>query len=258
MIRIGTSGFDYKDWYGQFFPPSLKPQHRLEYYAQRFNTLELNITYYQLLSPGAVMGLINKVETGFDFFIKANRDLTHGTRKHAKDTMVKFAGQAKMFRQAHKLGGVLFQFPATFECSPQNEDYLRWTVESLGKVRVVIEFRHAWWITDRTMDLLRELNAGYCIVDMPQVKNLPSNMVEATSDFAYVRFHGQNTAMWEGKASRNQRYDYEYSDHELKAWVPAITGLKKQGAKDTYVYFNNHFRGKAARNALTLGQLLQR
>ena len=86
MIRIGTSGFDYKDWYGQFFPPSLKPQHRLEYYAQRFNTLELNITYYQLLSPGAVMGLINKVETGFDFFIKANRDLTHGTRKHAKDT----------------------------------------------------------------------------------------------------------------------------------------------------------------------------
>ena len=108
------------------------------------------------------------------------------------------------------------------------------------------------------MDLLRELNAGYCIVDMPQVKNLPSNMVEATSDFAYVRFHGQNTAMWEGKASRNQRYDYEYSDHELKAWVPAITGLKKQGAKDTYVYFNNHFRGKAARNALTLGQLLQR
>lgn len=258
MIRIGTSGFDYKDWYGPFFPPGLKPQHRLEYYAQRFNTLELNITYYQLLSPGAVMGLINKVETGFDFFLKANRDLTHGTRKNAKDTMVKFAGQADMFRQAHKLGGILFQFPATFECTPKNEDYLRWAVESLEKVRVVIEFRHARWINDKTIDLLRELNAGYCIVDMPQVKNLPSSRVEATSDIAYVRFHGQNKAMWEGKASRDQRYDYEYSDDELKSWVPVIAGLNKQGAKDTYVYFNNHYRGKAAKNALTLGQLLQR
>jgi uncharacterized protein YecE (DUF72 family) len=90
-----------------------------------FNTPELNITYYQLLSPGAVMGLINKVETGFDFFIKANRDLTHGTRKNAKATMVKFLGQADMFRQERKLGGALFQFPATFECSPKNEEYLR-------------------------------------------------------------------------------------------------------------------------------------
>jgi uncharacterized protein YecE (DUF72 family) len=62
--------------------------------------------------------------------------------------------------------------------------------------------------------------------------------------------------MWEGKASRNQRYDYEYSDEELKAWVPVIAGLNKKGAKDTYVYFNNHYRGKAAQNALTLGNLL--
>ena len=93
---------------------------------------------------------------------------------------------------------------------------------------------------------------------MPQAKNVPSSRIEATSDLAYVRFHGGNRAMWEGKASRNQRYDYEYSDEELKAWVPAITGLHQQGAKDAYVYFNNNFRGKEAKNALTLGRLLQR
>ena len=97
------------------------------------------------------MGLINKVETGIDFFIKANRDLTHGTRKNAKETMVKFAAQAEMFQRAQKLGGVLFQFPATFECSAKNEDYLRWAVESLENIPVVIEFRHARWINDRTM-----------------------------------------------------------------------------------------------------------
>ena len=146
-----------------------------------------------------MIGLINKVETGFEFFLKTNRNLTHGTRKNAKNTMVKFACQVDMFCQAHKLGGVLFQFPAAFECSRQNEDYLRLAVESLEKARVVIEFRHARWINDHTMDLLRELNAGYCIVDMPQVKNLPSSRVEATSDIAYVRFHGQNKAMWRAR-----------------------------------------------------------
>ncbi|HET6934108.1 MAG TPA: DUF72 domain-containing protein [Candidatus Angelobacter sp.] len=90
---------------------------------------------------------------------------------------------------------------------------------------------------------------------MPQVKNLPSNRIETTSDIAYVRFHGQNKAMWEGKASRDQRYDYEYNDDELKEWVPVITRVNK-GKKDTYVYFNNHYRGKAAQNAKTLGNLL--
>jgi uncharacterized protein YecE (DUF72 family) len=143
LIRIGTSGFDYKDWYGPFFPPSLKPQHRLEFYAQHFRTLELNITFYQLLSEGAVGGLMNKVETGFHFFLKAHRDLTHGTRQNAKETMAKFIGTVDWFRQAQKLGGVLVQLPATFECSPMNEEYLRWLVGSLERTRVVIEFRHS-------------------------------------------------------------------------------------------------------------------
>jgi uncharacterized protein YecE (DUF72 family) len=139
---------------------TLKPQHRLEYYAQRFNTLELNITFYQLLSPGAVGGLINKVETGFHFILKAHRDLTHGTRKNAKDTMAQFAGTVDWFRQAQKLGGVLVQFPATFDCTSRNEDYLRWLVESLAQTHVIVEFRHARWLTDKTMDWLRELKAG--------------------------------------------------------------------------------------------------
>ncbi|HET7057086.1 MAG TPA: DUF72 domain-containing protein [Nitrospiraceae bacterium] len=87
-------------------------------------------------------------------------------------------------------------------------------------------------------------------------KTCPQARIETTSDIAYVRFHGQNKAMWEGKASRNQRYDYEYSDEELKAWVPVIAGLNQKGAKDIYVYFNNHYRGKAAKNAMTLVNLL--
>jgi uncharacterized protein YecE (DUF72 family) len=212
------------------------------------------------LGPGrSRCGSTGKLRSRADAPVSAfryGRDLTHGTRNNAKETMVKFVGMADMFRRAQKLGGVLFQFPATFECSPKNEDYLRWAVESLEKIRVVIEFRHARWINDKTMDFLHELNAGYYIVDMPQVRNLPSSRIEATSDIACVRFHGQNKAMWEGKASRDQRYDYEYSDEELKEWVPVIAGLNDKGVKDTYVYFNNHYQGKAAKNARTLGNFL--
>jgi uncharacterized protein YecE (DUF72 family) len=131
----------------------------------------LNITFYQLLSEGAVGGLINKVATGFHFIVKAHRDLTHGTRKNAKETMAKFTGTVDWFRQAQKLGGVLVQFPATFECTPSNEEYLRWLVDALAQTHVVVEFRHTRWLTDQTMDFLRELKAGYCIVDMPQVRS---------------------------------------------------------------------------------------
>jgi uncharacterized protein YecE (DUF72 family) len=119
----------------------------------------------------------------------------------------------------------------------------------------VIAFRHARWITDRAMDFLRELNAGYCIVDMPKVRNLPSSRVEATANIGYVRFHGQNAPKWEGAASRDERYDYEYVEEELREWVEPIINLTKY-VEQTYVYFNNHYRAKAAKNAQMLQELI--
>jgi uncharacterized protein YecE (DUF72 family) len=255
MIRIGTSGFSYEDWHGPFYPPSVRPQHRLEYYAQQFKTLELNSSFYTLPALPSIYGMLKKVPDDFDFFVKGHWDLTHGTRKKAEETLSKFRVMLEPYRAERKLAGVLLQFPSTFECSGKNENYLRWLLESFEKTRVVVEFRHARWITDQAMDFLRELNAGYCVVDMPQVRNLPSNRIEVTADFAYVRFHGQNRAMWEGRASRNERYDYDYSDEEIQGWVPVIADLSK-GVKDTYVYYNNHYQGKAAKNAKTLQGLL--
>lgn len=123
-------------------------------------------------------------------------------------------------------------------------------------VRTVIEFRHSQWLTDRTMDFLRELKAGYCIVDMPQVRELPSSRPHVTGDIAYVRFHGQNTEQWAKSSTRNERYDYDYSDEELRGWVPVIADLAAE-VKAVYVYFNNHYRGKAAKNARTLEGFLE-
>jgi uncharacterized protein YecE (DUF72 family) len=256
MIHIGTSGYSYPDWVGHFYPPTLHHKHWLEFYAQRFNTTELNVTFYSLLSPAAIGGMINKVETGFQFFIKAHRDLTHGTRRNAKETMKKFIGTADLFNQAEKLAGVLFQFPPDFRRTGDHEDHLRWAVESLEPHRVAVEFRHASWIDEKTMDVLRELRAAYCIVDMPQVKNFPSSRIEVTADFTYLRFHGQNKKEWAStKSSRNARYDYEYSPEEIKSWGEVVRKLAN-GVKDTYIYYNNHYNAKAAKNATALQKLL--
>jgi uncharacterized protein YecE (DUF72 family) len=255
-IHIGTSGFSYDDWVGTFYPPSLKPAHRLEYYATKFSTLELNSTFYTLPALPSVWGMLKKVDEGFTFFVKGHRDLTH-VRRNVKGTMPKFIEMLKPYRAERKLAGVLLQFPASFPYTNESQDYLTWLVEQLRGTPVVIEFRQADWVTDEAMALLRELKAGYCIVDMPQVRGLPSNRVEVTGPIAYVRFHGQNTAKWEGAATRNERYDYEYREEELQPWVGPIINLTKY-AEQTYVFFNNHYRGKAAKNAQMLQQLIEK
>jgi uncharacterized protein YecE (DUF72 family) len=255
-IRIGTSGYSYDDWHPAFYPSTLRPNRRLEYYATHFKTVEINHTFYRLPALSAVYGMLGKVGDGFTFFVKAHRDLTHVTR-NAAETLPRFQEMLKAYQQEKKLAGVLLQFPANFEYTGKNEDYLRWVVESLNDVRTVVEFRHVRWIKDKTMDLLRELNAAYCIVDMPQVRGFPPSRVEATSaEIAYFRFHGQNREKWAEAATRDERYDYSYTDDELKEWAESIITLSYK-VKQEYVYFNNHYQGAAAKNAHTLEGFLK-
>lgn len=255
-VRIGTSGFSYEDWVGPFYPPSLKPAQWLSYYAAKFDSLELNSTYYQLPALGSIVGMLRKVPDDFVFIVKGHRDLTH-SRDHAQETLAKFRETLRPFRAEHKLGGVLLQFPASFTRSQDNEDYLRWVTESLREqAPVIVEFRHQHWLTPHTMNLLREVEAAFCIVDLPEVKHLPASRIEATSHVAYVRFHGRNAEKWAGPATRNERYDYEYAEDELTEWVEPITNLQKY-TEMTYTLFNNHYRGKAAKNAEMLQQMLK-
>jgi uncharacterized protein YecE (DUF72 family) len=133
-IHVGTSGFSYDDWLGTFYPPSVKLAHRLEYYAQNFNTVKINSSFYQLPSLPAVYGMLNKVPEEFEFFIKAHRDLTH-ERKNAPETFPRFREMLNAYRGEKKLAGVLFQFAPEFECSGKHEDYLRNLVESLKGIQ---------------------------------------------------------------------------------------------------------------------------
>jgi uncharacterized protein YecE (DUF72 family) len=153
------------------------------------------------------------------------------------------------------LGAVLAQFPWKYRPTPENRRFLAKVRDELPDMPVVVEFRNADWAAAGTFDLLRELELGYCCVDEPRMKTLMPPVVTATSDIAYVRFHGRNNEQW-WKGDATQRYAYRYSEPELMEWVPKVEQLA--GATDkTYVFFNNHNVGNAAQNAEQLALLIE-
>ena len=153
------------------------------------------------------------------------------------------------------LGCVLAQFPWSFKHTPENERFLETVRDELPDLPVVVEFRNAAWIRDETFDRLRDLGLGCCCVDEPRLHGLVPPFAVATAPVGYVRFHGRNAAKWWRHEHAWERYDYLYSQEELAEWVPRIREIAAQAEK-TYVFFNNHYEGKAGQNARQLAELL--
>ena len=195
IIRVGTSGFSYTDWLGPFYPPRLAKAHMLDYYANIFDTVEINATYYAIPGPRSMESMLQKVGETFEFTVKAHQDMTHH-RDRATEVLPRFLEALKPFAEAGKLGCVLLQFPFSFAHTPDNRSFVRFLVESLAPHRAVVEFRHRSWINEETMAFLRQVGAGYCAVDEPRLPGLPPPMAEVTAPVGYVRFHGRNKEKW--------------------------------------------------------------
>jgi uncharacterized protein YecE (DUF72 family) len=254
MIRIGTSGYSYEDWIGPFYPEGIAKGDMLLYYAREFDTTEVNSTYYRLPTPQMLAAMARKVPAGFLFTIKASQELTH-VREEPEEAFRQFREALRPLQEAGKFGCVLAQFPWSFRPTDENRDYLAVLREQLVDLPVVIEFRNAGWVSDATFDLLRRLNLGYCCVDEPRLKGLIPPIARATAAVAYVRFHGRNAAKWWQHEQAWERYNYTYSDDELREWVPKVKDLA--GAAETvYVLANNHFQGQAVTTAKQLRMLL--
>ncbi len=252
MILIGTSGFSYKDWVGPYYPADLPAHEWLSFYAQEFTTCELNFSYYRLPEARTLQQMATKTPAGFLFSVKASKELTHERESPPFDRFV--AALAPLVEQ-RKLGCVLAQFPYSFHATSANRDYLRRLREGLGELPAVVEFRNAAWLTDKTFDLLRELQLGYCCVDEPRLEGLLPPIARATGPVAYVRFHGRNAAKWWQHEEAWERYDYSYTPEELAEWVPKIKQLD-QAAPLTLVFTNNHWRGQAVATARQLKLML--
>jgi uncharacterized protein YecE (DUF72 family) len=256
MIRVGTSGFSYKDWVGPYYPPDLNEQDWLAYYAREFSTCELNFTYYRLPNAKMLARMADKTPPGFMFAVKAFQGLTH-ERDISPNAQAfhDFTVSLQPLIDADKFGCILAQFPFSFHGTKENRDYLRRLRDGLGDLATVVEFRNEGWLTDTTFDLLRELRMGFCCVDEPRLKGLIPPIAKATGPVAYVRFHGRNSAKWWQHEQAWERYDYAYTAEELTEWLPKIKSLDAE-APLTLVYTNNHWRGQAVDTARQLKLML--
>lgn len=252
-IYIGTSGFSFEDWKGEVYPENIKNYEMLPYYEKKlgFNTLEVNYTYYTLPSYKTMDSFYKRTSENFTFVIKAYRGLTH----QRDDSFKKTSGIFKdgILPLQDKLKGILFQFPYNFNPQKDSIRLLNDISSEFSEFKVIIEFRNHRWLKDEYIELLRSLSLGFCIVDEPKVEGLMPFYPVITGDTGYFRFHGRNKNWF--KAPSTIRYDYFYTDDELREFISPIRQISKK-AINTFIYFNNCHLGKAVKNAQRLKELL--
>lgn len=232
-VYIGTSGWQYKHWKGVFYPKNLPIEEWLKYYAQHFNTVEINSTFYHQIKPETYQKWREKVGKNFVFSIKGHRYITHIKRLKEASS---FARAALVALQGQPL--LLWQLPPNFK---QDLKRLENFLKQLPKgCRYAFEFRHKSWANDQTWELLRKYNTAAVFQDW----NAWPVAREITADFIYIRFHGNKFL-----------YSSSYSQEELKSWAKNIKQWQKEGL-DVYAYFNNDAKGYAVSNALALSSLL--
>lgn len=256
MLHLGTSGYSYDDWVGPFYPLRTPKKGFFDVYQQHFNSVEINFTHYALPQQSTIKSIADRAREGFVFAVKSFKDMTLGRSRDPQVYAEYRYGLDPLVRQ-NKLGCVLLQFPNGFVLSRPNVNHLAFIREQLADLPLCVEFRHRSWVEEaRTFDFLRDQAIAYCCVDEPQLQDLVPPLVRVTSPLAYVRFHGRNAAEWYGGQHAWSRYNYRYSDAELREWVPGVRELMTQ-AEHTFVYFNNHYGANAAQNALDLARLLE-
>jgi len=235
--HIGTSGWHYDHWKRLFYPDKLAKAKWLEFYAQHFNTVELNNSFYRLPSDKAFANWRESSPNGFVFAVKVSRFITHIRRlKNAEEPLQNFLARADHLQ--NKLGPFLYQLPPNMR---RNDETLEAFLTILPQqYRHVLEFRHQSWIDDTVFDILRRHSVGLCVFDMPHF----TCPLAATADFAYIRFHG-STGL----------YASCYNDEELSGWAKRIAKLGTN-LKTVYIYFNNDAEAYAVKNAKTLSQML--
>lgn len=253
-ILVGTSGYSFADWVGPFYPPGMKSGAFLEFYARHFSLVEVNSTYYRIPNPRVLDLMEKKTPPGFRFVVKLHQSFTH-ERSLDPALLRDFLAVLEPLKAAGKYDGLLAQFPWAFRKSAACAAHLVALREALPGEPLFAEFRHASWVTPGLGGWLREHGIGYCAVDEPALPGLVPPVTLVTTDDAYLRFHGRNEQTWWGREG-GDRYDYEYSEAELRDWLVKIREMASQ-ARRTYLFFNNCHAGQAARNARLMQELLR-
>jgi uncharacterized protein YecE (DUF72 family) len=278
-LRIGTSGWSYPtghgSWNGIFYPlpRPADPQRgwsrrsrldELAYYAERFDTVEVNATFYRPPKPGVASTWVKRTPSNFIFSLKLYQKFTHPEmfRKAVGAAEVR-VGQKDIdeFRRGidpvastGKLGALLAQFPPSFRESPGSREYLEALLSAFREYPTAVELRHRSWSDDpaATQTLLNRFGAAWVQIDEPKFRfSIRQNYLPNVTGFYYMRLHGRNAARWWQHERTEDRYDYLYSTDELTPFAETA-GAARRLVKKLYLYMNNHFAAKAVANAVML------
>jgi uncharacterized protein YecE (DUF72 family) len=238
QIHVGCSGWVYKHWRGVFYPEGLPQRLWFERYAEEFDTVEINNSFYRLPAPGAFDKWREQAPEGFCYAVKANRFITQAKKlKDAEEPLQRFLEPTRRLKE--HLGPVLFQLPPKMKINLERlETFLNLLP---NEVTGVFEFRNTSWYVPETYELLDRHGACFCIHDMP---GSASERI-AVGPAAYVRFHGGEGKYW-GR----------YSDEGLLEWTDWILDQAKRG-RSVWCYFNNDIGGHAIEDARALKSMVR-
>jgi len=295
-LRIGTSGWNYPSgkgtWNGIFYPPRRgrpKDFDELAFYAEHFNTVEVNSTFYGQPRAEVCRGWAERTPRGFEFAVKLYQKFTHprmfGERigtEVARNLRPRDVGSdlrpdviaalarpneadLDQFRRgidplasSGKLGALLAQFPPSFKDAPESQHYLSDLLRRFGDYPVAVELRHRSWsdhLAD-TLGLLNGFNAAWVQIDEPKFRfSIRQNYLPNVKGFYYMRLHGRNAKHWWRPEKSEDRYDYLYSSDELKEFSETADAARRL-VKKLYLYTNNHFSAKSVANAAMIKQQL--
>jgi uncharacterized protein YecE (DUF72 family) len=289
-LRIGTSGWNYPSgrgtWTGVFYPPARgrpKTFDELSFYAEHFDTVEVNSTFYGQPRPGVSRKWAERTPAGFEFSVKLYQKFTHPEmfkktlsrglpEKHPfsedglLDAVVRpnqvdldeFRSGIEPLAASGKLGALLAQFPPSFKDAPASREYLAHLLRAFQGYRVAVELRHSSWsdALGETLALLNLFGAAWVQIDEPKFKfSIRQNYLPNVQAFYYMRLHGRNVAQWWRHEKSEDRYDYLYSADELKEFSETAEAARTL-VKKAYLYTNNHFSAKSVANAVMIKKQL--
>lgn len=269
-LRIGTSGWHYPGgrgtWDGIFYPRAEDRERgfdELAFYAARFNTVEINSTFYGQPRATVSLGWVRRTPPGFEFSVKLFQKFTHPAT--AADQSPISTADVDAFRAGieplaagGKLGAVLAQFPSRFHDTPEAHDYLAWLLRTFRDYPLAVELRHRSW-SDAAADteaLLATAAASWVQIDEPKFdSSIQQSQIPASDRMLYVRLHGRNAAQWWNPDESEDRYNYLYTTDELAPIIEKLRAARQQ-VKKLYLYMNNHFAAQGVANATMVREML--
>lgn len=251
-VWVGTSGYSYPSWIGDFYPEGTRPEKMLACYSGQFPLVELNYTFYRPPTRSQLLRLADKTPAGFQLVVKLPQTISHA---HSPLDLPGFRHAVEGLAERGQLAGLLAQFPQSMHCTKAACDWIATLGTELRHLHLAVEFRHRSWTRPGLPAWLAEQEIDLVAVDVPDLPGLfPRGWVQSTAT-AYIRLHSRHAENW--YKGDGERYDYDYSDAELNEWISELVRHDELGTTArALVLFNNCQRSQAALNARRMIELL--